>query len=194
MAQARAGARGRDPAAHSRQGRNRRSHPRDALGDYPRARTLFQEALALADAVHDPALTGVVLSHFGALAVLQGEAAEARVLLERSVALHRGTDDHRQMPRALIALGRSFVLLDELERAEVVLNEGVDLARRHGSTLIMGFAVFQLAHLKLRRRDYGAAITLALEALRAARAGSSWRGIVALSLTSYPPAPPRRTR
>jgi DNA-binding NarL/FixJ family response regulator len=86
------------------------------------------------------------------------------------VALFKGTSDQREAPFALIALGRCFVLLGDLERAEATFTDGLELARRHRSMGIVGVALTDLAHLKLRRRDYTSAATLALEALRGARA------------------------
>jgi DNA-binding NarL/FixJ family response regulator len=147
------------------------------LGDYPKARTLLQEALALAEAIHDPALTARVLWRLGYVLALQGDASEARALLERSAALGREAERPGYAAFALVGLGRCFVLLDDLERAEAALNGGLDLARQNGSPRVIESALTDLAHLRLRREDYAGAATLASEALEVARAWES-RGAI----------------
>jgi predicted ATPase/DNA-binding CsgD family transcriptional regulator len=140
------------------------------LGDYAEGRTLLQDGLALAEVVGDQLLIGRISARLGLLAGRQGDAGEALPPLERSVTLFREGSDQREMPVALIGLGRCFVLLGELERAEATFTEGLDLARRQSSMSIVELALTDLAHLKLKQRDYSAAATLALEALQGARA------------------------
>ena len=142
-------------------------------GDYPQSRTLLQEGLGLAEALHDGALMARVLSRLGAVAALQGDIGGAQALLERSLALSREAGDPRDVLFALVELGRTFVLLEDLERAEATVTEGLSLARTTGSTQMIAFALTNLAQLKLRRRDYPAAAGLAAEALRLARATES---------------------
>ncbi len=147
-----------------------------ALGDYLSARAVLQEALALAEHLRDPALTGRVLSRLGTVTALLGDATEAQAVLERSVALSReaGAPD---TAIALVNLGRVFVLLKDLKRAEATVTAGLDLARMADSPYMMAFALTNLAQLKLRRRNYPAAARLASEALRLARALESRRSI-----------------
>jgi predicted ATPase/DNA-binding CsgD family transcriptional regulator len=145
------------------------------MGDYPQARALLEDALALAEPLGDPALTASVLARLGTIVALQGDAREARVLLERSLALRR--EAWRDVVIALLGLGRAFVLLEDLERAEATVTEGLNLARSMGSPYMMAFALIHLALLKLRRRDYTAAAGLASETLRLARAREYRRGI-----------------
>jgi predicted ATPase/DNA-binding CsgD family transcriptional regulator len=138
------------------------------LGDYPQARALLEEALALAEPLRDPALMARVLARLGTVTAFQGDASDARALLERSVALGReaGAPD---TVIALVNLGRTFVLLEDLERAEAMVTEGVDLARTVDSTHMTAFALTNLAQLRLRQRDYTGAAALAAKALRLAR-------------------------
>jgi DNA-binding CsgD family transcriptional regulator len=77
----------------------------------------------------------------------------------------------------LVNLGRTFALLEDLERAEATVTEGLDLARAADSAHMTAFALTNLAQLKLRRRDYTAAARLASEALSLWRALESRRGI-----------------
>ena len=104
-----------------------------------------------------------------AVGALQGDASDARALLERSVALGRQAGVP-ETAIALVILGRTFVLLEDLERAEATVTEGLDLARTADSAHMTAFALTNLALLKLGRRDYPAAASLAAEALRLARA------------------------
>jgi DNA-binding CsgD family transcriptional regulator len=142
-------------------------------GDYPQARIPLQEALALAEPLHDPTLMARILVRLGAVAALQGDASDARPLLERSLALSREAGDPRNVVFALVELGRTFVLQEDLERAEAAVTEGLNLARGTGSPQVIAFALTNLAQLKLRRRDYPAAAGLGAEALRLARATES---------------------
>ncbi|HET8999879.1 MAG TPA: LuxR C-terminal-related transcriptional regulator [bacterium] len=146
--------------------------------DYSHARTLLQEGLALAEALHDRVLMATILSRLGAVALLQGEASDARALLEQSLVLSRGAGDSRNVVFALVELGRTFILLEDLERAEATLTEGLNLARGTGSTQIMAFALTSLAQLKLRRRNDTAAAGLGAAALGLARATESRRAIM----------------
>ncbi len=139
------------------------------MGDYPQARALLEEALALAEPLRDPALTVRVLARLGRVTALQGDASDARALLERGVALGREAGAP-ETAIAFVMLGRTFVSLEDLERAEAPVTEGLDLARTADSPYMMAFALTNLAQLKLRRRDYTAAAGLASEALRLARA------------------------
>jgi len=132
------------------------------------SRELLEEALALAEPLRDPALTVRVLARLGRVTALQGNASDAGALLERGVALGREAG----VPETAIAfvnLGRTFVLLEDLERAEGTVTEGLDLARSIGRAHLTAFAVINLALLKLMRRDYTAAASLGSEALRLAR-------------------------
>ena len=112
-------------------------------GDYLQARTLLQEGLALAEALHDRALIARILARLGAVAAMQDDAGDAKVLLE------------------------------DLDRAEAVVTEGLNLARSTGSPQTIAFALTNLAQLKLRRKDDPAAAGLAAEALRLARTTES---------------------
>ncbi len=141
--------------------------------DYPQARILLQDGLALAEQLRDAALMARVLSRLGTVAALEGDASDARSLLERSLVLSREAGDPRNVVLALVELGRTFVLLEDLERAETTVTEGLNLARSMGSTRTIAFALASLAQLRLRRRDYPGAAGLGLEALRLARATES---------------------
>jgi len=82
------------------------------MGDYPQARALLEEALALAEPLRDPALTVRVLARLGRVTALQGDASDARALLERGVALGREAGAP-ETAIALVMLGRTFVLLED---------------------------------------------------------------------------------
>jgi len=109
-----------------------------------------------------------VLTRLGTVTALQGDASDARALLERGVALGREAGAPETVI-ALVMLGRTVMLLENLERAEAMVTEGLDLARTVGSTHLTTFALTNLAQLRLRRQDYTGAAALAAEALRLAR-------------------------
>jgi DNA-binding CsgD family transcriptional regulator len=122
------------------------------------------------EAAGDGVLTARALVSLGILVALQGDAAHARPLLERGLALFRETAHIREAPIALIGLGRCFVLLNDLRRAEAIFSEALGLARQHSSTGYVALILTDLSHLKLRRRDIPNAAALALQVLREARA------------------------
>jgi non-specific serine/threonine protein kinase len=149
-------------------------------GDYPQARALLQNAMALAEVLSDPVLTAGILWRLGRAVALQGDASEARALLERSVALSREAGDVRDTAIALVHLGRHFVLLEELEHAAAAFTEALELGRSTGSALLMAWALTIFAQLKLKRQDDTGAARLAAEALRLAMV--SRRGIAYVAM------------
>jgi non-specific serine/threonine protein kinase len=74
-------------------------------GDYPTARALVDEALAIAQRLDDPLLIAHVLNVLGPIAREQGELATSRRVLEEALARFRDLGDRNQIAAALIRLG-----------------------------------------------------------------------------------------
>jgi len=146
------------------------------LGQHHEAETLLQDALGLAESREDAGLTARILSRLGRLAVVRGDAAAARRLLERSVAESRAYDPV-VMAFALVQLAWTFELLEDRGRADAAFAEGLDVARRTGSARLIARRLLDGAQLALKRRDYPSASKRASEALRLARMAESRRDI-----------------
>ena len=146
------------------------------LGDYPRARILLEDALALAESAGDAVLVARALIRLGAVSAVQGDTDAAQAIFTRTLALARtGEYPHDIEAYALVQLGQNFVLTGDLERAEATFAEGLDLGRRIGSARLTVVALINLAQLRLKRRDTAGAAGAAVEALRLARAMESRR-------------------
>jgi len=74
-------------------------------GDYPTARALVDEALAIARRLDDRPVLAEALGSLGPIAREQGDLAVSRRALEEALALWRELGDRRQVAHTLIPLG-----------------------------------------------------------------------------------------
>jgi predicted ATPase/DNA-binding CsgD family transcriptional regulator len=147
------------------------------LGDYPQARTLLEEALALAESIGDPELVARARLRLGAVAARQGKPGEAQAIFEEILGLGtKGRYPHSITALALILRGNSFVLMGDLGRAAAAFAESMDLARSIGSARLRLITLVNLAQLTLQRGDTTGAAGAASEAIRLARTMRSRRG------------------
>ena len=158
------------------------------LGDYATARGLLQNALELAEALHDSAATARALTRLGMVAMFEGDARGAQALQERSLALCREIQDLRWQALTVVWLGWAHMLLGDLDRAEATLTESLDLSRTVGNKRLAGIAMSYLALVKLKRRDDAAAAVLAAAALTSARqtaqSRAPWYAVTTTALVS----------
>ncbi len=118
-------------------------------GDYPRANVLLRSAADLAD--DDPlemsrihAVTGIGLVDVGSHARAE---AEVRVAIDLAASI----DHRRQTAMALSFLGRSQLLLSELEAAEETLERSNELMRAERWTAFLPFPEALLAEVWVRQ-------------------------------------------
>lgn len=96
--------------------------------DQDRALTFLRPALELSVAAGDALTESYALRHLGIAAFVTGDAEEARVLLERSVALRRGLGFDAGVAANLIGLAHLAVEGGELDRAVATAEEALALA------------------------------------------------------------------
>ena len=116
---------------------------RDARGEDVAA--LHEEAIALAEAIGDPAAEAAALGNLGSFHINRERPDVARPWLERSVAVARDAGlPVREVP-AQTNLGEAYTALGRHEEARVALEAGRDLARETGMDAWATYATYHLA-------------------------------------------------
>ncbi len=131
------------------------------LGDFPAARALGEESLALARQLGDGRYVAVASYNLGRLAYLQGRYADARVLLEEALAIFRQLGHQPGVAAALNRLGLLAFSEGDLAGARPLLEQGLAVARETGDASLLAAVLFnigQCAHfggdLEAARRLY----------------------------------------
>lgn len=101
-------------------------------GEFTTARTLAQEALALAEATDDTAAEAQVHNTLGILARQEGNRSEARDHLQRSLALAKDAGISSTQVAALNNLARLLETEGQAEQALVLLEQAIALCTREG--------------------------------------------------------------
>jgi non-specific serine/threonine protein kinase len=131
------------------------------------ARTVLEEALALARQSQDPSAIAQALCYLGGCAIYTGDATEGRRLLQEALRRGKELQDDLQIGRALTALGmQAFVSADYLEAAALFSN-AVDRLRSAGDLNTASNVQFNLALALQRLGERDRAIPLVREALQA---------------------------
>ncbi len=116
-------------------------------GDYPAARSLFEQAVVLFKALEDgPALSRAVRS-LGIVADNEGNSELARAQYQESLDLSRDCADPRGVAAALTNLGLLAAEAGDAARARQLYEEGLMRAREIGDRGIMGNALLNLGLL-----------------------------------------------
>jgi non-specific serine/threonine protein kinase len=101
--------------------------------DVVAARERYDEALALARALDDQQLIGVVLREVGTLVSAHfGDQQQARALFEEALAASRAADDRRSVATNLMQQGRLAMIAGEYRRAQTLFDESVALLAEVG--------------------------------------------------------------
>ncbi len=114
------------------------------LGDYPAARALGEESLALARQLDDRRRVAVASYNLGRLAYLQGRYADARVLLEEALAGFRPLGHRPGVAAALNRLGYLAFSEGDLAGARAPLEQSLAVARATGHPRLVGSVLFNL--------------------------------------------------
>ena len=147
----------------------------ETQGDYGRAETLHQEALALSRNTNDAAAIARSIGNLGVVAFDRGEGDRASSLLEESLALARNVGDEPMVAIALNDLGAVAFARHDLEQAASLFQESLELRRRIGSGSEIARTLNNLGGVALEMRDFGRACELFEESLRLYRAaGDTW--------------------
>ena len=155
--------------------------------DYPKARQLSQESLALAESLGDTRVVALALSNLGFTALFEGNLDEARAVLERSLHLRVELSDRRGVAFAQTVLGWTLCRADDLAGAQRLLGSAIETYRSIGDERLYDFALDILVEVLLR----GGATELAAENLdreslpSLRRIGDRWSLAHALALRSW---------
>ncbi len=136
------------------------------LGDFTRARTLLEEALALRRTLGNPMLIANSAYNLGFAALHEGDLERAAEALEETLELARASGDSFYTAYSLCMLGE-IALLDEEpepERAEPLLRESLDLLEQIGDTRSQAECLHALAAVAAAEGRVGEAELLATEA------------------------------
>jgi tetratricopeptide (TPR) repeat protein len=116
-------------------------------GEYGRAVTLHEQALALSREVGD--LQGVArgLTFQGVAAELQGDSQRAAALLEEGLARFRELDDEWNIALALRNLGRVALRQGDHQRATALNEESLVLSRELGDKWALAWSLHDLGHV-----------------------------------------------
>ena len=156
-----------------------------AVGDYRRATTLFEDALARGRALHTAgvghALYDMGFSLYGLALLLreQGEYARAEALFEECVAFHRAAGDREGVAQGLLGLGDVARDQGDAQHLRSFTEASLTIYRQFGTQWAIGFALHNLAHAALLTGDLKGARELVDESaamFRAQNAGRKPRG------------------
>jgi len=152
-------------------------------GDYARAVTLCEAALALYRAGDDTEGMALSLNHLGFVAADQGESSHAAALLTESLRLYRRLDDTWGIARTLGDLGVMAAQQGDFAEATRLLEESLPLRRGLGNKRGIAVALSNLGNVAVDQGDYRRATALFEESVLLARELGNKKGI-ALSLNS----------
>ncbi|MCW5849426.1 MAG: tetratricopeptide repeat protein [Anaerolineae bacterium] len=134
-------------------------------GDYPAARELYEESLALRRDLGDKRGTANLLNNLGVLARFEGDLEMARARYEESLALLRTLNDRAAVGQALNNLGLVLRYQGDLAEARQSLEESLRLRRQLKDKWGIANSLSSLGDLALEQGDFDAAQTFLNESL-----------------------------
>ena len=143
--------------------------------DVPEARRLAAEAFAVSDAANDEGGRSNALHLLGVGAQLAGDLLEARAWMIQRLALVRSTDNQFLIASEAANLSMVERQLGELDAAERLAREALEIEARTGDQFTTPFAISGLASIATERRQFELAATLvgAAESIMEAQ-GMAW--------------------
>jgi len=144
-------------------------------GDYPAARALYEESLAIFRELGDRFGIASSLNTFGGVVYMQGDYPAARALLEESLAIRREIGDRHGIATSLSNLGYMALHQGDDAPAQELLQESLAICREIGDRWGIAFSLSNLGCVALNRGDYPAARALYEESLAIFRElGDRW--------------------
>jgi predicted ATPase len=116
----------------------------EASGAYDRAKTLYEEALALSRDAQDEAGVAEALDNLGTIASIDGDLERAETLRDEALALRRASGDTRGIAVSLNNLGQVAALEQQVERAVSLFEEARDLSLAAGDQWILATSLGNL--------------------------------------------------
>jgi predicted ATPase/DNA-binding winged helix-turn-helix (wHTH) protein/Tfp pilus assembly protein PilF len=134
-------------------------------GDYPAARALLEESLAIRRELGDRSGIAASLSNLGNVAVNQGDHPAARALQEQSLAIRRELGDRFGIAASLNNLGGVVYMQGDYPAARVLHEESLGISRELGDQHSIALSLSNVGHVALDQGDYLAAGALLEESL-----------------------------
>ena len=128
--------------------------------DVAEGRRLAAEALAVSDAAHDDAGRSNALHLLGVGAQVAGDLLEARDWMIRRLALVRATGNQFLIASEAANLSMVERQLGDLDAAEALAREALEIERRTGDKFTTPFAISGLAAIAAARGEFERAATL----------------------------------
>ena len=132
--------------------------------DLGSARAAAEEGLAIQRASGNAQGIADALHLLGNIATTQGELDQGRVVLEEALDLRPHLDEYR-VGFVLADLGLNALLRKDLDRAEALYEESLDLSRQHGGPWSIATDLSNLAEVARQRGDRRRATRLEREAV-----------------------------
>jgi non-specific serine/threonine protein kinase len=138
--------------------------------EFPRATSLYQEALDLHRTLGDDKGVGLALNNLGVIAYDQGEITRAAVLYEEALSAFRALDDQLNAALTLHNLGEAVRDQGDLGRAAALFAESLTTRAEQGERSGVAECLVGLASLAARARmgEHGVRMVAAADAIRAA--------------------------
>ena len=128
--------------------------------DVAEGRRLAREALAVSDAAHDEPGRSNALHLLGVGAQIAGDLLEARDWMTQRLALVRATGNQFLIASEAANLSMVQRQLGELDTAEALAREALEIEQRTGDQFTTPFAISGLATIATERHDFERAATL----------------------------------
>jgi predicted ATPase len=151
--------------------------------DFPAARSLFEESLALARGLRDPPGVARALNNLGGVASTLGDVENARILYEESAALARELGNQRLLAGTTQNLARIAYFQGDYPRASALFQEGLAIEEAQGHTAAIVHTKNLLGIVAIELGEAATARAWIEGALAAARAEADEQG-VAMSLSN----------
>jgi predicted ATPase/DNA-binding SARP family transcriptional activator len=122
-------------------------------GDLARARSLYEQSLALLRALGDEGHVALALQGLGGVTRAQGDMGHARSLYEESLALYRHTGNREGESDVLNDLGDLERVLGNYGQAATLLQRSIELARAEGDPEDISMSLHTLGDLALAQGE-----------------------------------------
>jgi DNA-binding SARP family transcriptional activator len=126
--------------------------------DYCRTAPLWEEAFAIAERLEDYSIW--MLDDLGCLAMMQGDYAHARSILERDVRTGHESGNKLAVAVALMDLGETLRRQGDLNAAETLLKEALERHQQMSNPARVGETLVNLANLERNRGQLSSARNL----------------------------------
>lgn len=140
-----------------------------ARGDYATWEANLRESEPLKLEVGGHYLYALVMGYTGRELTQLGRFAEGRALCEQALTLHRQLGDKWGLIIALLNFSQAVILQGDVDRAEVLAQEALDLAYALAANHLITITQHKLGLVALARMNYDRAAALLCDALQAFR-------------------------